>query len=98
MQASAVASSRVRSIVSGESIQRLLALGALVILLVFFSIVVPNFANKSTTQAPGIWSAAGFTTTVKYKQGNLPWTIKSQNRVVGQSLPCDTTDVTVSKN
>jgi len=47
MQASAVASSRVRSIVSGESIQRLLALGALVILLVFFSIVVPHFASAN---------------------------------------------------
>jgi len=47
MQASAIASSRVRSVVSGESIQRLLALGALVILLVFFSIVVPHFASAN---------------------------------------------------
>jgi ribose transport system permease protein len=47
MQASAAASSRVRSVVSGESIQRLLALGALVILLVFFSIVVPHFASAN---------------------------------------------------
>src|SRR3954470_5175513 len=47
MQASALASTRVRSLVSGESIQRLLALGALVILLVFFSIVVPHFASAN---------------------------------------------------
>ena len=47
MQASAVAPSRVRSLVTGESVQRLLALGALVILLVFFSLVVPHFASTS---------------------------------------------------
>jgi ribose transport system permease protein len=47
MQASAVAPSRVRSLVTGESVQRLLALGALVILLVFFSIVVPHFASAN---------------------------------------------------
>ena len=47
MQASAIASTRVRSLVSGESVQRLLALGALVILLVFFSVVVPHFASAN---------------------------------------------------
>src|SRR5664279_5862085 len=39
------ARSRVQSIMRGESIQRLLALGALVILLAFFSAVVPHFAS-----------------------------------------------------
>src|SRR6476659_4930191 len=47
MQASAAAPSRVRTFLTGESVQRLLALGALVILLVFFSIVVPHFASAS---------------------------------------------------
>ncbi len=60
--------------------------------------VVPSFAGKSSSLAPGIWSTAGFTTTVNYKQGNLPWTVASQNQTVGQSLPCDSTIVTVSKN
>ncbi len=41
------APSRVQSIMRGDSIQRLLALGALVILLVFFSIVVPHFASTN---------------------------------------------------
>ena len=41
------APSRVQSLLKGESIQRLLALGALVILLVFFSIVVPHFASTN---------------------------------------------------
>ena len=41
------APSRAQSLMKGESIQRLLALGALVILLVFFSIVVPHFASTN---------------------------------------------------
>jgi ribose transport system permease protein len=44
---SAPARSRAQSLLTGESIQRLLALGALVILLVFFSIVVPHFASTN---------------------------------------------------
>ena len=43
----APAPSRAQSIMKGESIQRLLALGALVILLVFFSITVPHFASTN---------------------------------------------------
>jgi ribose transport system permease protein len=42
----AVATSRIRTMFSGDSVQRLLALGALVLLLAFFSIVVPHFASK----------------------------------------------------
>jgi len=41
------APSRAQSLLRGESIQRLLALGALVILLVFFSVVVPHFASTN---------------------------------------------------
>jgi ribose transport system permease protein len=47
MQTSAAASSRARAVITGESVQRLLALGALVILLVFFSVVVPHFASTA---------------------------------------------------
>jgi ribose transport system permease protein len=43
----APARSRAQSLLTGESIQRLLALGALVLLLVFFSIVVPHFASTA---------------------------------------------------
>src|SRR3954467_12207892 len=43
----AAAPSRVRSLVSGESVQRLLALGPLVLLRVFFSVVVPHFASAN---------------------------------------------------
>ncbi len=41
------ARSRVQSILGGDSIQRLLALGALVLLLAFFSVVVPHFASTN---------------------------------------------------
>ena len=47
MQAPAAAPSRVRALMTGESVQRLLALGALLILLVFFSAVVPHFASTA---------------------------------------------------
>lgn len=59
--------------------------------------VVPNFANTLSSAAQATWAAAGFTTTVNFQQGNLPWTIKSQNQVVGQVIPC-TSPITVSKN
>jgi PKD repeat protein len=58
---------------------------------------VPNFAGTSTSNAQATWSAAGFTTNVNFQQGNLPWTIASQNQVVGQTLPCSSS-ITVSKN
>ncbi len=41
------ARSRAQSLLQGDSVQRLLALAALVILLVFFSIVVPHFASTN---------------------------------------------------
>ena len=43
----APARSRAQSLLRGDSVQRLLALAALVILLVFFSIVVPHFASTN---------------------------------------------------
>ena len=43
----APARSRVQSILRGDSIQRLLALGALLLLLAFFSVVVPHFASTN---------------------------------------------------
>lgn len=58
---------------------------------------VPNFAGTSTDTAQARWSSAGFTTTVNYQQGNLPWTIKSQTQVVGLTIPCNSS-ITVSKN
>jgi ribose transport system permease protein len=47
MQTSTAGPSRIRALAKGESVQRLLALGALVLLLVFFSIVVPHFASAN---------------------------------------------------
>jgi PKD repeat protein len=59
--------------------------------------VVPNFANTSSSTAQSTWTAAGFTTTVQFKQGGLPWTIKSQDLTGNSSKPCDSV-ITVSKN
>ena len=59
--------------------------------------VVPNFINTSSSNAQTTWSGAGFTTTVNFQQGGLPWIIKSQNVVAGSSVFC-TSNITVSKN
>ncbi|HEX5591596.1 MAG TPA: PKD domain-containing protein [Candidatus Limnocylindrales bacterium] len=59
--------------------------------------VVPSFIDTSTTTAQTTWNDAGFTTTVTYKQGGLPWTIKSQNLTGGTSVPCNST-IQVSRN
>lgn len=58
---------------------------------------VPSFNGTSTSNAQATWNAAKFTTTVTYKQGNLPWTIASQNVVASSSAPCNTV-IQVSKN
>jgi PKD repeat protein len=58
---------------------------------------VPNFAGLPSSAAQAIWAVAGFTTTVNFQQGNLPWTIQSQNQVVAQVIPCNS-PITVSKN
>lgn len=58
---------------------------------------VPNFANVLSSGAQAIWAGANFTTNVNFQQGGLPWTIKSQNQVVGQQIPCNS-PITVSKN
>ncbi|MBI3746627.1 MAG: PKD domain-containing protein [Chloroflexi bacterium] len=60
------------------------------------SCTVPDFIGSSSANAQATWNAAGFTTTVTYKQGGLPWTIKSQTLVGGLSVPCNST-IQVSK-
>ncbi len=45
MQTATASTFRIRTLASGEYVQRLLALGALIILLVFFSIIAPHFAS-----------------------------------------------------
>ena len=57
---------------------------------------VPDFINTSTSNAQATWNAAGFTTTVDFKQGGLPWTIKSQTLVGTSVVPCDSS-IQVSK-
>jgi PKD repeat protein len=58
---------------------------------------VPDFANTSSSSAQSTWVAAGFTTTVDFKQGNLPWLIKSQTIVGNSTVACAGT-IHVSKN
>ena len=58
---------------------------------------VPDFASTSSSAAQATWNAAGFTTTVQFQQGGLPWTIKSQN-IVGNSMVFCNSVITVSKN
>lgn len=58
---------------------------------------VPNFANTSSSAAQGTWNLAGFTTTVIFRQGNLPWTVISQSLQVGLVTPCNSS-ITLSKN
>jgi PKD repeat protein len=63
--------------------------------------VVPDFSGGggvAIQSAPGVWSGAGFTTTIQ--MGNHPdnpanWKIKSQSIVANTSVPCDST-ITVS--
>jgi len=58
---------------------------------------VPDFSGTPSAGAQGTWIAAHFTSTVKFQQGGLPWTVKSQNIVAGSSAPCGST-ITLSKN
>lgn len=62
---------------------------------------VPSFIGTSTgsggATTQGTWNAAGFTTTVRFQQGNLPWTINSQTLTGNSTVPCNST-ITVSKN
>ena len=57
---------------------------------------VPDFINTSSSNAQATWSAAGFLGSVTFKQGGLPWTIKSQTLVGNSTVPCDT-PITVRK-
>lgn len=57
---------------------------------------VPNFFNVWNYDAQGVWSGAGFTTTVLF--GDKPnFKIKSQTLVGNSLVPCNST-ITVSKN
>ncbi|HET9852413.1 MAG TPA: PKD domain-containing protein [Candidatus Limnocylindrales bacterium] len=58
---------------------------------------VPTFNGTSSANAQTTWNTAGFTTTVQFKQGGLPWTIQSQDVVALSSAPCNTV-ITVSRN
>jgi PKD repeat protein len=58
---------------------------------------VPNFINTSSSNAQGTWAAAGFSTQVQFKEGNLPWTIQSQDVVASSTVSCATT-ITLSKH
>jgi len=59
---------------------------------------VPDFTTgTSTSVAQSLWDAAQFTTIVTFKQGNLPWTIKSQTITGNSDVPCSST-IQVSKN
>jgi hypothetical protein len=52
---------------------------------------VPNFIGSHTNGAQSTWEAAGFTTTVTYKQQNSrPYVINEQNQVSGAVIPCST--------
>ena len=57
---------------------------------------VPDFIGDSSTTVQGEWNTAGFTTTVSFKQGGLPWTVKSQSLVALSNQPCNT-GIQVSK-
>ena len=63
--------------------------------------VVPNFTaqggKRISSEAPGLWSGAGFTTTIQVgTPGNgSDWKIKSQSIVANTSVACDST-ITVS--
>jgi hypothetical protein len=60
---------------------------------------VPDFtANpRNTSQAPGKWSGAGFTTNVIFSPLVPPeFNIGQQSLAVGELLPCDSTSITVS--
>jgi PKD repeat protein len=59
--------------------------------------IVPSFNGTSSSTAQATWTAAGFTTMVDFKQGNLPWTIQSQTITGGTSVFCGT-PIRVSNN
>jgi Flp pilus assembly protein TadG len=55
--------------------------------------VVPDFNDHQRSEAQGLWTAAGFNTTVQPTNGN--WKITSQTIVAGSSVPCTGTTITV---
>ena len=57
---------------------------------------VPDFTGQSTTAAPGLWSGAGFSGAIAYKQGGLPWIVQSQSLTGGSPVVC-TSPIRLSK-
>ena len=55
--------------------------------------IVPDFANRKKNQAQGLWTGAGFSTTVQFLQGSGNYTIHTQTITGGtvdpQPLGCD---------
>ena len=62
---------------------------------------VPSFIGTSTgsggATAQNTWNLAGFTTTMNFQQGGMPWTIRSQSLTGNTSVPCNSS-ITVSRN
>lgn len=53
---------------------------------------VPSFIGTGSANAQQTWNFAGFTTTITFqKPGQLPYTIRTQDRVGGSSIPCYST-------
>jgi hypothetical protein len=56
--------------------------------------VVPGLAGQKKNNAQGIWSAAGFSTTVQLVPGanpNANWTIEYQSLNSGNTVVCNVT-------
>jgi hypothetical protein len=57
---------------------------------------VPSFANKTSTEAPALWTSKGFTGAIRFNnERRLPYAIKSQSLVGGVFVPC-TSGITLS--
>ncbi|HEX5826854.1 MAG TPA: TadE/TadG family type IV pilus assembly protein [Candidatus Limnocylindrales bacterium] len=57
---------------------------------------VPSFANRSSTEASGLWTGNGFTGAITFNNANrLPYAIKSQSLVGGAYVLC-TSGITLS--
>ncbi len=59
---------------------------------------VPNFIGLGTSRAQATWNDALFTTTVTIRPPNNNYIIGAQSIPAGQTRPCGTTTITVSRN
>ncbi len=58
---------------------------------------VPNLVGKMSSQAPNLWTAAGFTLPISFQPLTPPqYRIGSQNIAAGISRQCGTTIITVT--